>query len=196
MEPYRIHVLLGSTRTGRYGDKPAHWLLGRLHRNPAVAAELLDLRDWPLPFFDDPTAPAMADGKYAQPAAQRWAAKIAEADAYIVIVAEYNHGYTAVLKNAFDWIYQEWNNKPIAYVGYGNAGGARAIEQLRAVAVELEMAPIRRAVSISSTIYNATVKEQAPARPELFEPLDKSADAMIDQLLWWAKALKTARQAG
>jgi NAD(P)H-dependent FMN reductase len=190
----KIHVILGSTREGRYGDKPAHYILDRLNQHPLLQAELLDLRDFALPMFDQALSPGrISTGSHGHPVADRWAAKIAEADGYVVIAAEYNHGYTAVLKNAIDWIYHEWVRKPIAFVGYGGVGGARAIEQLRQVAVELQMAPIKQAVHLPLDVYLATMKQSAPAKAELFAPIDGAATAMIDHLLWWTEALKQAR---
>ncbi|NVB85483.1 MAG: NAD(P)H-dependent oxidoreductase [Kofleriaceae bacterium] len=190
----KILVILGSTREGRYGDKPAHWILGMLRADGRFDAELVDLRDWPLPMFDQPRSPVkVTDGKYGNDVADRWGQTIAAADGYVIITAEYNHGYTAVLKNALDWIFREWNRKPVTFVGYGNAGGSRAIEQLREVAVELEMAPIRRAVHLPLDVYRATMTTQAPADPALFAPAEPAAKLMLDELAWWANALAVAR---
>lgn len=168
--PLNIQVILGSTRQNRFGDKPAHYILGELQKRPNVRAELVDLRDWPMPFFDHPVSPMRA--KISEPAIiPRWAAKVGEADAYVIVTPEYNHGYPAVLKNALDWVYTEWTKKPVGFVGYGSTGGARAIEQLRQVVIELEMVPIREALHIPIDVYLAVVKETAPAAPELFQPL-------------------------
>ena len=192
----KIHVIVGSTREGRYGDKPAHWICQRLGEHGGVAAEIVDLRDWPLPFFDQARPPAMVtDGNYGNAVANRFAAKIGEADGFVITAAEYNHGYTAVLKNAFDWTFREWGRKPVTFVGYGNAGGARAIEQLRAVAVELEMAPIRRAVHLPVEVLIATMKETAPAPRELFAKAEPAASLLVADLVWWATALRRARHA-
>ena len=191
---HKIVVILGSTREARYGDKPAHWILGRLREDPRFDPELVDLRDWPLPFFDRPMSPTrITNGDYGNEVANRWGAKVASAAGFVIVVAEYNHGYTAVLKNALDWVFREWNRKPVTFVGYGNAGGARAIEQLRTVAIELEMAPIRRAVHLPLDVFRATVKETAPADPALFAPAEPAAKLMLDDLAWWADALAGAR---
>ncbi len=160
-----------------------------------MRAELLDLRDYPLPFFDEPISPARFHGIYPNPIAAAWAKKIDEADGYIIVSPEYNHGYSAVLKNALDWTFHEWNNKPVAFVSYGGVGGARGVEQLRLVAIELEMAPIRHAVHIPGDVYRAVMSEETPVDPERFKPSEPAADRMLDQLIWWAKALKTARMA-
>lgn len=194
MSDLKIRVILGSTREGRYGDKPAHWILGKLAGRDGVDAQLLDLRDYSLPIFDRPRPPVrVTDGDYGHPIAQAWARQIADADGYVMTAAEYNHGYAAVLKNSLDWIYREWNRKPISFVGYGSVGGARAVEQLRQVAVELELAPLRHAVHLPREILLATMKLVAPIDPAAFASVDAAADAMIDDLLWWARALRRAR---
>ena len=191
-------VILGSTREGRVGDKPAHWILGEAAQRADVEAELVDLRDFPLPFFDRPTSPTREGGVYANPAVARWAAKIAEADAFIVITPEYNHGYPAVLKNAFDHIFPEWGRKAIGFVSYGNAGGARAVEQLRLVAIELGLWPIRSALHLPLDVYLGAIKEPVPPNPEIFAPLKKvfgvdRVALFLDELLWAGRALKAAR---
>jgi NAD(P)H-dependent FMN reductase len=196
--PISVKVILGSTREGRFGDKPAHWILGEAKRRD-LEAELLDLRDFPLPFFDRPVSPAREGGVYAHPVVKSWAAQIAPADAFIVVAPEYNHGYSAVLKNAFDHLYPEWARKPIGFVSYGNAGGARAVEQLRMVAVELQMWPIKTGLHLPLEVYLAAMKEPVPPNPEVFAPMknmfgDRVA-MFFDDLLWAARALKAARDA-
>lgn len=190
----KIQVVLGSIREGRFGDKPAHFILGEAKKLEGVEAELVDLRDYPLPHFSDAVSPSYAKGNYGTEAAKKFARKISEADAYVIVTPEYNHGYPGTLKNALDAIFGEWSRKPVAFVGYGSAGGSRAVEQLRQVAVELEMAPIRSAVHIFWDLYMAVAKEKVPVNSELFKPVAASAEGMLAQLLWWAKALKTARE--
>ncbi|HZE90232.1 MAG TPA: NAD(P)H-dependent oxidoreductase, partial [Rhizobacter sp.] len=116
----RIGIVIGSTREGRFGDKPAHWFHTIAQARTDLAFELIDLRDHPLPFFNEPMSPAWAPVK--NEAAQRWAAKLATLDGLIVVTPEYNHGPTAVLKNAFDYAYKEFIRKPIGFVGYGGVG--------------------------------------------------------------------------
>src|SRR5215203_3178500 len=136
-----VAVIIGSTRQGRFADKPAKWIQKRLAERPGLTVELLDLRDFPLPFFEDANSPARrGNAPISDPVVAAWSEAIARANAFVVIAPEYNHGYTAVLKNAIDHLYHEWVRKPIAFVSYGNAGGARSIEQLRQVVIELEMA--------------------------------------------------------
>ncbi len=193
-KPLKIQVILGSTRDGRYGDKPARWIADEFAKQPGVAVELLDLRDWPLPFFNEAIPPAA--GKRANVAANAWGAKLAEADAYVIVTPEYNRGYPAVLKNALDWVYTEVNQKPVTFLSYGGAGGARAVEQLRQVANELKMAPIRTGIHLPLESYLATMKLTAPVDPALYndnQRLKGQADAAITELLWWANALRTAR---
>jgi NAD(P)H-dependent FMN reductase len=182
----RIQIILGSTREGRFGDRVASWFYGLTLKREDLVAELIDLRDWPLPFFNEPTSPIT--GHYA-PEARTWAAKIAEGDGYIFVTPEYNFGYPAVLKNALDHLYHEWNNKPVAFVSYGGgAGGSRAVQQLREVVVELQMAPIRAGIVIP---FARRLFDESGAIKD--ESYDARANAMLDQLLWWARALKAAR---
>jgi NAD(P)H-dependent FMN reductase len=197
--PIKIKVIVGSTRQGRFSEKPAQWIYGEAKKLEGVDVELLDLRDYPMPFFDSPTSPSMAKGKYENEVVKKWAAKINDGDAFIIVTPEYNHGYPAVLKNAMDVIYPEWNRKPVGFVAYGSAMGARSVEQLRQVAVELQMAPIRNAIHIPVEIFFAAMRSQEPQGPEIFEPIRKgpSGDRVqifFDDLLWWARVLKDGRE--
>ncbi len=194
----KIQVILGSIRQGRFGDKPAKWIFDLAKKKKGLMSELVDLRDYALPFYDEKISPSRLKGKYPNPAVQRWANKVKEADGYIIVTPEYNHGYPAVLKNALDYIYDEWNNKPVGFISYGSVGGARVVEQLRQVVVELQMAPIRSSIHIPPTVYMAVVKppeteeEDDGANP--FDALNDHATAFLDQLIWWARALKKARE--
>jgi NAD(P)H-dependent FMN reductase len=158
----RIKVILGSTRQKRFGDKPAYWICEEARAQADVDIECLDLRDYPMPFFDEPMSPMWGKGQYGNASVQRWADRIADGDAFIVVTPEYNHGYPAVLKNAIDSIYPEWVNKPVGFVSYGNSGGARAIEQLRLVAIEMRMWPIRSAIHIPTAVYLAVMNDPIP----------------------------------
>lgn len=197
MSKLRIQVIIGSTREGRYGDKPAHWIRDFLAEDARLDVELVDLRQWPFPLFDQPLGPArVKNGDYGHPLANAWAAKIAQADGFVFLTAEYNHGYTPVLKNALDWIYAEWTRKPCTFVGYGGAGGARAIEQLKQVAIELQMVPSKFSVHLPLAVYMATMNEPIPVRRDLFGPAEHAATAMREDLVWWATALREARARG
>ena len=192
----KIKIILGSTRQNRFSDKPGAWILAEAKKKEGVDVELLDLRDYQLPFFNEPMSPAMIkNGEYPNEIARRWADKIREADAFIIVTPEYNHGTSAVLKNALDYVYAEWNNKPVGFVSYGGVSGARAVEQLRLVSIELQMAPIRSAVHIAGGPWNL-LDESGKLKDGALDPFQKSADGMINQLLWWAKALKAAREQG
>ncbi|MDZ7864324.1 NAD(P)H-dependent oxidoreductase [Acidovorax sp.] len=186
-----IGIVIGSTREGRFADKPAQWFHGIASQRTDVSAELIDLRDYPMPFFDEALSPAWAPVK--NEAAQRWAQKLARLDGLVVITAEYNHGPTAVLKNAFDYAYKEFARKPIGFVGYGGVGAARAVEQLRLVATELQMAPVRNAVHMGMVEFLGVW--QQGKNFEDYPHLAQSAKGLLDDMAWWAKALKTAREA-
>ena len=192
-----IHVIIGSTRQNRFSEKAARYIYDELRKKEKVHAELIDLRDWPLPFYDEPISPASNKGNYSSDLGKKWAAKVGEADGYIMVTPEYNHGYSAVLKNALDWVFPEWNGKPVGFVSYGNAGGARAIEQLRQVVIELHMVPIRTAIHIPTEVYLAVRNEAVPVNPELFKPLREGmrgdlVEAFFNDLMNWAKRLKVA----
>ena len=194
-----IQVIIGSTRQNRFSEKAAGYIYDELKKKEGVHAELIDLRDWPLPFYDEPISPVANKGNYVNPLGKKWAAKVSEADGYIMVTPEYNHGYSAVLKNAIDWVFPEWNDKPVGFVGYGSALGARAIEQLRQVVIELRMVPIRSAVHIPSDVYMAVAKEQAPVNPDHFRPLREGmrgdrVEAFFAELIGLAKTLKAARK--
>lgn len=181
----RIGLIVGSTREGRFADKPAEWIKDIAASRNDVEIEVVDLKDYPLPFLGEPGADTATD------AARRWKEKVDSLDGFIVTVAEYNHGPAAVLKNALDHAHGEWNRKPVAFVGYGGVGGARAVEQLRLHAVELQMAPTRTAVHILWPDMVAAQKGEK--RLAEMEHLNKGAADTLDQLVWWARALKAAR---
>ena len=187
--PIKIQIIMGSTRQNRFVDKPAQWILGEIIKKPNVDAKLIDLRDYPLPFFDEPVSPAASKGVYSLPAARAWADLIGQGDGYIIVTPEYNHGYPAVLKNALDYVYTEWNNKPVGFVSYGTVGGARSVEQLRQVVIELKMIPVRTSVNLVA-FWNL-VDDLGNLKTET---LQKSATEMIDQVLWYADILKQTRE--
>jgi NAD(P)H-dependent FMN reductase len=187
----RIAILIGSTRDTRFADQPAAWIEQIAKTRTDIDVELVDLRDFPLPFFDEVASSAWAPSQ--NEVAQRWQKKVAEFDGFIFTVAEYNHGPTAVLKNAIDYAANEWNRKSVGFVGYGSVGAARAIEQLRLHAVELQMAPVRSAVHIAWADYLA-VKQEGKKLSD-FEHLNQAGNALVGDVVWWANALKKAREA-
>lgn len=185
----KIGIIVGTTREGRFGEKPARWILDLASDRGDLDFEVVDLRDYPLPLFDEATGPAMAPPE--DETALRLGKKMAGFDGYIFVTAEYNHGIPGVLKNALDYVYPECNKKPAAFVGYGGVGGARAIEQLRLVCIELQMAPTRTAVHIGSEPYTAVMKEEQELSD--FGYLNEGAAATLDELAWWAHTLRTGR---
>lgn len=188
MNKPKIGIIMGTTREARFGERPAGWIYELATRRLEMEFELIDLRDNPLPFFEEARSPAWAPPQ--NPALQRWGRKIAGLDGFIIVTAEYNHGYPAVLKNALDSAYGEFNRKPVAFVGYGGVGAARAIEQLRLVAIELQMAPIRPAVHITYSDFLPLMQGRSFGD---FPHLEQAAIPMFDDLLWWATTLKKAR---
>jgi NAD(P)H-dependent FMN reductase len=183
-----VQVVTGTTRRGRFSERVADWVVGRLAARPDAEVELVDLRDHPLPFFEG-NPPAKFPRDYPHEAAASLGRTVDRADAYVLLTAEYNHGYPAVLKNAMDWTFVEWRRKPVAFVGWGNVGGARAIEQLRLVTIEYEMAPLRHAVHVLPD----TMLAARTGDPEPFRSLEPKLDLLADDLTWWSAALAAGR---
>ena len=156
-----------------------------------VELELVDLRDFPLPFFDEPKSPFREPSK--NEIALRWARKIAVLDAFVFVTGEYNHSIPASLKNALDYLYAEWNRKPAAFVAYGNAGGARGVEQLRLILVELQVAPLRWAVHVVRFEFLDMLMNGKTFSD--FPHLEQAADVMLDDLIWWGRTLRAGRLA-
>jgi NAD(P)H-dependent FMN reductase len=189
-----IPVIVGSTREGRFADTAARWIADLAEKTLGVSAPVIDLRDYSLPFFNEAVSPSMIVEPYNNPEVARFTKLIAEGDAFIMVAPEYNHGPTAVLKNAIDWVGKEWHRKPVAFVSYGSVGGARAVEQLRQNLIELHMAPIRDAVHIPGKEYFGMRFGGIPTEAEMLQGVEKSAHLMLEQLGWWTRALKVARE--
>jgi NAD(P)H-dependent FMN reductase len=184
--------ILGSTRQGRRGEKVANWFGEIASAREDIDYEPVDLRDWDLGFFDEPKVPSQGD--YENEGQRRWAEKVGAADGFVWISPEYNHGYPPPLKNAIDFIYAEWNRKPMAVVSYGGAaGGLRAAEQLRLVAIEVQMAPVRSSVFIPRAYSSFDEEGRLTADTEYREG---QAAGLLDELAWWANVLREARAAG
>ena len=184
----RIGVILGSTRPNRNGEQVAKWVFDLASRRDDAEFELVDLRDYPLPHLDEPLPPSL--GRYQNEHTKQWAAKIASFDGFVIVTPEYNHGTSGVLKNAIDYLYAEWNNKAVGFVSYGSAGGVRAVEHLRLVAGELQMADVRQQVVLSliTEFENYSV----------FKPGDYNLGALntlFDQVIAWSTALAPLRAA-
>jgi len=193
-EPIKIHIIVGSTRQNRFSKKPAQWIYEEAKKRKGLRVELLDLRNYPLPFFDELASPTYLKGKYSNVVAKKWVKKIAEADGYIIVTPEYNHGYPAVLKNAMDYPYFEWNKKAVGFVSYGSVAGVRAVEQLRQVTIELQMAPIRTSIHIPWQLYLEATNKKGTDSLSPFAALKNQTELFLDQLTWWTEALKTARE--
>jgi len=186
-----ILVILGSSREHRFGGIVASWFMRQTEHRTDMTFELADLRDWQHGYFHRAKPAAMSDYED-DDEARRWAAVVGRADGFVVVSPEYNYGYPAVLKSALDSVYREWNRKPIAFVSYGGwDGGVRAMQQLREVSVELQMAPVRTSVimQFGPRLFNAEGELKDP------EMLERQAARLLDDLAWWTNALRTARNA-
>ena len=182
-----IQVIVGSVREGRRAKPVADWVCAHAANRPDCTLELVDLKDWNLPLMSLAKPPIMGD--YEDPRQQRWAQKIAQGDGYLFVAPEYNHGYSPALKNALDYLYGEWIRKPASFITYGGVAGARGVEQLRLVLVELRMAPLRDALHIADIghkLDDGVFDGDANDASQL--------DVMLDDLVWWGSALTTARR--
>jgi NAD(P)H-dependent FMN reductase len=182
----KVGVILGSTRPGRNGEAVGRWVHHIASRRDDAMYEWLDLADFNLPLLDEPVPPSM--GQYRQSHTKRWAAAIAACDGFVFVTPEYNHSTSGALKNAIDFLYAEWNNKAAGFVGYGSAGGTRAVEHLRVILAELQIATVREQVMLSlgqdfenSRVFKPTARHE--------EALGK----MLDQTIAWARALQGLR---
>jgi NAD(P)H-dependent FMN reductase len=187
-------VIIGSTRPTRFADVPARWILKQAQARGDMDAELVDLREHKLPFFDEMASNMWMPSQ--NPEAVRWQQTIAHFDGYIFVVSEYNHSLTGALKNALDQAYKEWNRKPFTAIGYGGTGAARAIEHLRLIAVELQMVSTHAAVHIGGSDF-MTIHPMGAKRPieEIEAHLLPSAKTALDELVWWTKATMVAKAA-
>jgi NAD(P)H-dependent FMN reductase len=187
MKAVKIAIILGSTRPSRIGEAVAKWVYEIAKKRSDAEFELVDLKDYNLPLLDEPL-PASSE-EYEKPHTKVWAAKVGSFDGFVFVTAEYNHGIPGALKNAIEFLYREWHNKAAGFVSYGGAGGSRAVEQLRLVLAEVEMATVRNQVLLSlyTDFENFSI----------FKPIaqhEKSVNAVIDQLIAWGGALKELRE--
>lgn len=189
----KIALIIGSTRQHRFADIPAAWMKAQADARGDMDVEIVDLRDFNLPMFDEPASDAYMPSSNA--AAVAWQKKIAGYDGYIFVVAEYNHSVTGPLKNAVDQAYTAWAHKPMAAIAYGSMGGARALEHLRLIAVELQMVPTRNAVHIGGGDFWKVHPGMGGSGnlADIEAALLPSAKATLDDLAWWAKATMAAR---
>ena len=184
----RIGIIVGSTRPGRNGLAVAQWVYDIASQREDATYELVDLLDYPLPHLDEPMPPIY--GQYQHDHTKAWAAAVASFDGYVIVTPEYNHSTSGALKNAIDYLYAEWNNKAVGFVSYGSVGGARAVEHLRLVAAELQMASVRAQVALSlmTEFENFSTFKRGEHN---VEPLG----VMLDQLVAWSNALAPLRSA-
>lgn len=186
-----VAIIIGTTREGRFGERAAAFVADVAATRDDLRAEILDLRDYDLPTFDEPVSPAWGPSR--SEAARRWQRDVARFDGYVFVTAEYNRSIPASLKNALDYSYGEWNRKPAGYVGYGTVGGARAVEHLRLINVEQQMAPVRAGVHLAGADFFGLSKGT-----HAFDDLPyvrQGVTAMLDEVSWWGHALKRARDA-
>src|ERR1700682_5905377 len=179
----KIAIISGSTRPGRNGEAVGKWVYEVAQKRSDAEFELVDIKDFDLPLLDEPMPPIM--GQYSKPHTKAWGAKIDSFDAYVFVTPEYNHGISGALKNAIDFLFKEWNNKAAGFVGYGGAGGVRAVEHLRLVMAEVQVATVRNQVALSlfTDFENFTTFKPDPRH-------EKSVNAMLDQVLAWGGALQ------
>ena len=188
-----IAVIIGSTRQARFGDKPAQWFMEKVSDHADLDFELVDLRDFNLPIFDEAASNAYVPAT--SPEAQRWQEVVRRFDGYVLVLPEYNHSVPGALKNALDHDYTGWGRKPMGALAYGSMGGARSLEHLRGIAVELQMVPLRNAVHIGGgDFFKVWTGGQNAPISEIEDNLKGSLNAMLDELVWWTKATKAARE--
>jgi len=186
----QIGLIVGSTRQARMGERVARWVQRAAANRPSMSIHWIDLVEWTFPYYPHTTPTKVAERSYQDERERAWAELVGRMDGFIIVTPEYNHGYPAGLKNALDYAYVGWNRKPVAFVSYGgSAGGVRAVQQLRQVAVELQLASIRDEVNIP--FIGRALDEHGDPKDEFHR---KRIDAVLTELTWWADALKAARE--
>ena len=182
----RIAIVIGSTRPNRVAPQVADWVLEQAKKRGDAAYEIVDIADFDLPVLDEPMPPSL--GNYAHGHTKRWAETVASYDGYIFITPEYNHSITGALKNAIDFVYSEWNNKAAGFVSYGSTGGVRAVEHMRGVMAEIQVADVRAHVSMSlyTDFENFSVFKPAPQHAQ-------QLSVLCDQLVSWTRAMRDVR---
>jgi NAD(P)H-dependent FMN reductase len=186
---YNLKVIIASTRPMRKGPIVADWFLKIAKQHSSFDIEVLDLKEINLPFLNEAEHPRLQ--KYAHEHTKQWSKTISEADAFVIITPEYNFGYPATIKNALDYLTIEWSDKPMCFVSYGGvSAGTRAVQELKSPVTTLGMMPLPQAVNIP--FFNQFINSEGAF--EANEPLIVSANAMLNKLLDWAKALKTMRE--
>jgi NAD(P)H-dependent FMN reductase len=183
-----IKIITSTTREGRKGIAVANWITGLAKQNNKYTIELLDLAEIDLPFMDEPNHPRLQ--KYQHEHTKKWSETIRTADAFIIVLAEYNFGFPAPIKNAIDYLYNEWMNKPVAFVSYGGvSGGLRSTQMLKQVVTAVHMMPVVDQVNIP--FFANHIDSSGTFVPN--ETITKSAEMMLRELERWSEALKTMR---
>jgi NAD(P)H-dependent FMN reductase len=182
----KVAIILGSTRPGRNGAAVARWVYDIASKRDDAEFELVDLADYNLPHLDEAVPPSM--GQYANQHTKDWSAKIEGFDGYVFVTPEYNHSTSGALKNAIDYLYKEWNNKAAGFVSYGSAGGTRAVEHLRLVMGELQVADVRAQVALSLYTDFENFSTFAPGPQQ-----EDQVGAMLNQVVAWSRALAGLR---
>lgn len=190
----KIAIIVSSTRPTRFAEIPTAWIKAQAEARGDMEVEVVDLRDYPMPFFDEVASNAWAPTQNA--VAVKWQKKLAEFDGYIFVVAEYNRSVTGVLKNALDQAYVEWAHKPFGAISYGSMGGANALGHLQNIGVELQMVPVRNNVRIGGTDFFKVHPGFGGSGKlaDIEATIAPSAKAMLDDVMWWAKATIPARK--
>ena len=185
---YNLKIITSTTRPSRKGPAVAKWIFEFARQHSSFNIELLDLAEINLPFIDEHQHPRFQ--KYEHEHTKKWSATINAADAFIIVNAEYNYGFPAPLKNALDYLYNEWNYKPVAFVSYGGiAGGIRSMQMLKQVVTAMKMMPIVEAVNIP--FFTKHIDDQNNFNAD--ETVEKAAQGMLSELLRWTEALKLMR---
>jgi NAD(P)H-dependent FMN reductase len=185
----RLTVIIGSTRPGRAGLPIATWFADRARSHAGFEVGVVDLAELDLPLLDEPMHPRLR--RYTQRHTKDWSAKVERSDAFVIVTPEYNHGYPASLKNAIDYLHEEWSNKPVGFVSYGGvSAGTRAVQQLKQVVTALKMLPVPEAVSIP--FHTQFLDEDGRVQPN--EIMESAADAMLDELTRVEAVLRTLRE--
>lgn len=182
----RIAIVVGSTRPGRNGEAVANWVQEIASTRDDATFELLDVAAFDLPLLDEAVPASM--GQYANDHTKRWAEAVASFDGYVFVTPEYNHATSGALKNALDFVYAEWNNKAAGFVGYGSAGGVRAVEGLRLIMGELQVADVRGQVALSLMTDFKNYSEFTPADYHV-----EVLHGMLEQVVTWSEALAPVR---
>ncbi|MFY9213551.1 MAG: NADPH-dependent FMN reductase [Tissierellaceae bacterium] len=183
----KIAIILGSTRPGRIGEQVAKWVLENAKKRSDAEFELVDVADYDLPLLDEPMPPGYR--QYTKDHTFRWSEKIEEFDGFIMVTAEYNHGIPGALKNAIDYLFEEWNHKAVGFVSYGSAMGVRSVEHLRLVSAELMMADVRQQVMLS---LFTDFEDMSKFKPQDYHL--ESLNSLFDQVIAWSNALKVLRK--